>query len=211
MSRSTKTQHAPEMKVPSTRHETFRSITEAELDVALRESSSGTAPGDNEIHCEELKQLDRVSRKCVVRLFNCSLRTGQVPAKWRHGIVVPLLKANRPASSMASFRPVTLTSTLCRLMQRIVARRVRDCIEDKLQPKRSCSCPCNRRRTCSCRWQVLRGEGRMARRRRRSSLTMRAPSIPLITGALSKSFCPLASRSVWWRGSRVFCRSARHR
>ncbi|KAG8339634.1 hypothetical protein TRVL_09537 [Trypanosoma vivax] len=34
---------------------------------------------------------------------------------------------------MASFRPVTLTSTLCKLMEHIVARRVRDCIEDKLQ------------------------------------------------------------------------------
>ncbi|KAG8339493.1 hypothetical protein TRVL_09677 [Trypanosoma vivax] len=38
---------------------------------------------------------------------------------------------------MASLRPVTLTSTLCKLMERIVARRVRDCIEDKLQPQRA--------------------------------------------------------------------------
>ncbi|CCD20346.1 reverse transcriptase (RNA-dependent DNA polymerase) [Trypanosoma vivax Y486] len=38
---------------------------------------------------------------------------------------------------MASFRPVTLTSTLCKLMERIVARRVRDCIEDKLQPQQA--------------------------------------------------------------------------
>ncbi|KAG8339195.1 hypothetical protein TRVL_09976 [Trypanosoma vivax] len=38
---------------------------------------------------------------------------------------------------MASFRPVTLMSTLCRLMERIVARRVRDCNEDKLHPQRA--------------------------------------------------------------------------
>ncbi|CCD20356.1 retrotransposon hot spot protein, putative [Trypanosoma vivax Y486] len=38
---------------------------------------------------------------------------------------------------MASFRPVTLTSTLCKLMERIVARRVRDCIEDKLRPQQA--------------------------------------------------------------------------
>ncbi|KAH8616737.1 putative Reverse transcriptase (RNA dependent DNA polymerase) [Trypanosoma vivax] len=36
---------------------------------------------------------------------------------------------------MASFRPVTPTSTLCKLMERTVARRVGDCIEDKLQPQ----------------------------------------------------------------------------
>ncbi|KAH8617480.1 putative Reverse transcriptase (RNA dependent DNA polymerase) [Trypanosoma vivax] len=38
---------------------------------------------------------------------------------------------------MASFRPVTLTSTLCKLMERTVARRVRDCIEEKLRPQQA--------------------------------------------------------------------------
>ncbi|CCD19171.1 reverse transcriptase (RNA-dependent DNA polymerase) [Trypanosoma vivax Y486] len=66
MARSTKAPHAPEMSIPSTRHSTFRPITEAELDVALRELPSGTAPGDDEIHCEELKQLGRAAKKYVV-------------------------------------------------------------------------------------------------------------------------------------------------
>ncbi|KAG8341485.1 hypothetical protein TRVL_07689 [Trypanosoma vivax] len=125
------------MKIPSTRRGTFRHITEAELYVALPELYSGTVPGDDENHCEELKQLCRVSRRCILCLFNYSLRAGQVPAKWRHGIIVPLLRPNKPAPSMASFRLVTHTSTLCKLMERIVARRVRDCIEDKLQPRQA--------------------------------------------------------------------------
>ncbi|KAG8347991.1 putative Reverse transcriptase (RNA dependent DNA polymerase) [Trypanosoma vivax] len=137
MARSTEAPHAPEMKIPSTRERTFRPITETLLDVALRELSSGTAPRDDEIHCEELKQLGRVARRCIFRVFICSLRTGQVPAKWRHGIIVPLLKPNKPASSMASFRPATLTSTLRKLMERIVVRGVRDRIEDKLQPQQA--------------------------------------------------------------------------
>ncbi|CCD14372.1 unnamed protein product [Trypanosoma congolense IL3000] len=66
MARSTKAPHAPEMRIPSTRRSTFRPITEAELDVALRELSSGTAPGDDEIHGEELKELGRVAKKCVL-------------------------------------------------------------------------------------------------------------------------------------------------
>ncbi|CCD20913.1 hypothetical protein, conserved (fragment), partial [Trypanosoma vivax Y486] len=137
MVKSTKAPHAPEMKIPSTRRSTFQPITEAELDAALRELSSGTGPGDDEIHCEELKQLGRKSRRCILRLFNYSLCAGHVPAKWRQGIIVPLLKPNKPASSMGPFRPATLTSTLCKLMERVVARRVRDCIEDKLQPQQA--------------------------------------------------------------------------
>ncbi|KAH8617137.1 putative Reverse transcriptase (RNA dependent DNA polymerase) [Trypanosoma vivax] len=38
---------------------------------------------------------------------------------------------------MASFRPATLTSALRKLMEHISARRVRDCIEDKLQPQQA--------------------------------------------------------------------------
>ncbi|CCD11912.1 unnamed protein product [Trypanosoma congolense IL3000] len=113
MARSTKAPHAPEMRIPSTRRSTFRPITEAELDVALRELSSGTAPGDDEIYCEELKELRRVAKKCVLRLFDCSLFTGLLPSRWKLGIIVPLLKPNKPAGSMASFRPITLTSILC--------------------------------------------------------------------------------------------------
>ncbi|KAH8606695.1 hypothetical protein ERJ75_000908100 [Trypanosoma vivax] len=88
MARATKTPLAPEMKIPSTRRGVFRPITEAELDVALRELSSGTAPGDDEVNCEELKQRGRLAKKCVVRLFSCSLRAGKVAAKWEHGIIV---------------------------------------------------------------------------------------------------------------------------
>ncbi|CCD19664.1 hypothetical protein TRVL_08479 [Trypanosoma vivax] len=136
MARSTKEPHAPEMKIPSARRGTLRLVTEAEMDVALRELSSGTAPGDDQIRCEELKQLGGETKKCVVRLFNCSLRTGQVPAKWRHGTRVPIMKANEPASSMGSFRSVTLTSTLPKLMESTVACLVSYCTEEKQQQKK---------------------------------------------------------------------------
>ncbi|KAG8340219.1 hypothetical protein TRVL_08953 [Trypanosoma vivax] len=137
MARSTKAPQQPEVKIPSARQCTFQPITEAEMDVALCELSSGTVPGDGEIHCEELKQLGRVSRRCILRLLNYSLCTGQVPAKWRNSVTAPLLKPNKQANSMASFRPVTLTSALCKLMERIAARRVRDCIEGRLQPQQA--------------------------------------------------------------------------
>ncbi|KAH8604016.1 hypothetical protein ERJ75_001760600 [Trypanosoma vivax] len=81
MARPTKAPHAPAMKIPSTRRSTFRPISEAELGVVLHELYSSTAPGDDETRCEEPKQLGRVSMKRVLRLFNWSLRTGQVPAK----------------------------------------------------------------------------------------------------------------------------------
>ncbi|KAG8339545.1 hypothetical protein TRVL_09630 [Trypanosoma vivax] len=136
MARSTKAPRAPEMKIPRTRDSVFRPMSGAELNVALRELSSGTAPGDD-VNCEELRQRGRVSRRCILRLFNYSLCVGQATAAWKHGIIVTLLKPKKLPNNMSSFRPATLTSTLRKLMECIVARRVRDCIEDKLQPQQA--------------------------------------------------------------------------
>ncbi|KAH8614862.1 putative Reverse transcriptase (RNA dependent DNA polymerase) [Trypanosoma vivax] len=135
--RSTKTTHATGMKTPGTKRCTFLPITRVETDVAMRELSSGSVPGDVEIHCEEPKRLGRVSRRCILRLFNHSLCAGPVSAKWRQGIIVPLPKPNEPASGMASFRPATLTSTLRKPTERIVARLVKESIEDELQPQQA--------------------------------------------------------------------------
>ncbi|KAH8607730.1 hypothetical protein ERJ75_001381500 [Trypanosoma vivax] len=52
--------------VGSTSRSTFRPITEAELEVVLRELSSGTAPRDGEVHIEELKQLGKAPKLCAV-------------------------------------------------------------------------------------------------------------------------------------------------
>ncbi|KAH8619824.1 hypothetical protein ERJ75_000124400 [Trypanosoma vivax] len=66
VTRSTRATHEAGIKKANTRRGAFQPITEAELDVVLRELSSGTAPGDDEIHCDELKQLGRVSRRCIL-------------------------------------------------------------------------------------------------------------------------------------------------
>ncbi|KAH8607612.1 hypothetical protein ERJ75_001392200 [Trypanosoma vivax] len=135
---SENTAQEQEMMITRTGRGTFRPITEAELNVALRELSSDTAPDDDEIRFMELTHLaEWQERNWIFRMFNYSLRTGQATAKWRHGIIVPLLKSSRTARSMASFGPVMHTRRLRIIMERIVARRVRDCIEDKLQPHRA--------------------------------------------------------------------------
>ncbi|KAH8612858.1 putative Reverse transcriptase (RNA dependent DNA polymerase) [Trypanosoma vivax] len=64
------------------------------------------------------------------------------------------MKTETARSSVASFRAVTLTSTMCKLMERIKARRVRDCDEDKLRPQRAGTKP--KRSTLDTLMQVTR-------------------------------------------------------
>ncbi|KAG8341979.1 hypothetical protein TRVL_07192 [Trypanosoma vivax] len=79
MARPTKAPFAPDMKIPSTRRGASRPITEAELDAALLELSSGMAPGVDEVRFEELKQIGGATKKCVLRPFSCSMAS-RLPA-----------------------------------------------------------------------------------------------------------------------------------
>ncbi|KAH8603234.1 putative Reverse transcriptase (RNA dependent DNA polymerase) [Trypanosoma vivax] len=113
---------------------------------------------------------------------------------------------------MASFRPATLTSTLRKLMERIVARRVRDCIEDKLQPQRAVFRPA--RSTLDTPMLVT-----SAVRRRKGGEKRAAALIDYARafdsadrGCIVKVLLSFAMlRGIWLRGSRVFCRGARRR
>ncbi|KEG07414.1 Tbingi protein [Trypanosoma grayi] len=109
----------------------------AELDRALRLLPLGYAPGPDMIHGEALRHLGRGAKHSALTLFNKSLRTGVVPQSWRHRVIIPLLKPGKKATQLEPYRLVTLTSCLCKLMERIIAARIREVIEPKLTPQQS--------------------------------------------------------------------------
>ncbi|KAH7933361.1 hypothetical protein HPB49_011888 [Dermacentor silvarum] len=50
--------------------------------------------------------------------------SGQVPEAWRTAIVAPILKSNKPANELSSYRPVSLTSAACKVMEAIALARL---------------------------------------------------------------------------------------
>ncbi|KAG8340540.1 hypothetical protein ERJ75_000228600 [Trypanosoma vivax] len=114
MTGPTKGTSAPDMKMPSARRSTFRPTTEAELDVALRKPSPGTAPGNDETRCEALKRLDGAAKKCMPRSFNCSVasrwpatvaKTGKTPKA--NSVKEPRLANKRPDLFLQTQRNAT--------------------------------------------------------------------------------------------------------
>ena len=65
----------------------------------------------------------------VLKLFNTIWSTGEVPSNWLHSIITPIHKANKPANIAMSYRPISLTSNLCKLMEKMVATRLKWCLE----------------------------------------------------------------------------------
>ena len=57
----------------------------------------------------------------LVLLFTASLDQGQIPDDWKHANVTPLFKGGNKNRSIAeNYRPVSLTSITCKLMEHIV-------------------------------------------------------------------------------------------
>ena len=57
----------------------------------------------------------------LVLLFLASFAQGTIPEGWRHAIITPVYKGNNKNWSKAdSYRPISLTSAICKLMEHII-------------------------------------------------------------------------------------------
>lgn len=108
---------------------TVAPITPQELKKAFASLQNGAAAGPDDIYNDALKQMGRHGNRLILRLFNKSLHSGRVPASWRTGEIVPILKPNKDAAKLESYRPITLTSSIGKLMERVLAARLQPVVD----------------------------------------------------------------------------------
>ena len=98
-------------------------LTANEFGACLRYTKN-TAPGGDQICYEMLKHLSDSSINVIIKLFNRIWFSGEFPSLWRHSIVIPIHKNGKPIQHPLSYRPISLTSNLCKTMEKIVAKRL---------------------------------------------------------------------------------------
>ena len=62
-------------------------------------------------------------------MFNQLISVGAVPKEWKTAIIVPVFKKG-PTSDVANYRPISLTSVPCKLMERIIAQHIYNYLVD---------------------------------------------------------------------------------
>ena len=70
------------------------------------------------------KHLNEMVLDEVLALINTVWHKGCLPKEWKHAVVVPILKPGKEASDPGSYRPIALTSVLCKIMERMVTNRL---------------------------------------------------------------------------------------
>lgn len=114
-----------------------RPVTLTELHAAIKLAKTGKAAGEDNIHTESLRHLPTCTRRAVVELINHSIGISKVPRRWKEQCVIPLLKPGKDAAKLESYRPVSLTSILGKVVERIVGTRLEAHLDSILTDRQS--------------------------------------------------------------------------
>ena len=85
----------------------------------LERLNEGKTPGHEKWHPVILKNLADVIAEPLSILFQKSLNEGVVPSQWLKAIITAIHKKGTK-SEAGNYRPVSMTSIICKLMESIV-------------------------------------------------------------------------------------------
>ena len=104
-------------------------ISLTELCSALKSSRSSDGNADpDEVHPNMIKYAGPTLKLFFLHLFNTILKCNAWP--WKYGKVIFLPKSGKDPTSINSFRPITLTSVVGKLLERILESRLRRHVEE---------------------------------------------------------------------------------
>ena len=94
-----------------------------ELLAAASNLSSSTAIGPDKLAYPMLKHLSRSGMDFLLHIFNPSWSLHSFPSLWKT-FIIPIHKMGKPLDSPASFRPISLTTCVSKLFERIILSRL---------------------------------------------------------------------------------------
>jgi hypothetical protein len=94
-------------------------ITESDVLHAIEKIKVNKTPGPDKISPRILKEVKHQISKPLSILFNKSLGLGKVPSNWKCANVTPIFKKGDKCQP-GNYRPISLTSVVCKLMETII-------------------------------------------------------------------------------------------
>lgn len=98
-------------------------FTMLEMERALA-SCKNTAPGEDMISYKMVKHSHITCRKFLLAIINRIWKMKEYPSQWRSSIVLSFLKPQKTPTEESSYRPVSLTSCVGKIMEKIVNIRL---------------------------------------------------------------------------------------
>ena len=87
-------------------------------------STESSAPGEDTIVYDMIKHLPEYGKVFLLKIINKIWDTGILPKSWKISLIIPVKKPNKDATDASSYRPIALTSCLCKLMEKMINVRL---------------------------------------------------------------------------------------
>ena len=101
----------------------YNSFNLVELKEAINKSH-GTATGLDEVHYQMLKHLPPKSLQTLLDIFNDIWETVKFPESWQLSTVIPVPKSGKDHTEPTNYRPIALTSCVCKTLERMINIRL---------------------------------------------------------------------------------------
>src|SRR6267154_1581528 len=96
----------------------------SELVSVIKDSNINSAPGSDDIPFSYYKHAPDTVIKYILNFINLSWITNVIPISWKTSIVKPILKPNKDSSDINSYRPISITNTIIKLIEKIIVKRL---------------------------------------------------------------------------------------
>jgi ribonuclease HI/exonuclease III len=106
-------------------------IREEEMYRVIEEAKMGKSPGEDDIAYELIKQLGVKARAFLLDMYRRIWQGEEIPQQWRKANIITLLKEGKDPEATESYRPISLTSCLGKLLEKIVADRLSHIMETR--------------------------------------------------------------------------------
>ena len=108
-------------------------ITESEVLDQLHIINTCKPPGPDNVSPKVLKQIAQSIYKPLTKLFNTSLSSGTLPKIWKIAHVTPVYKNKGNAEDVNNYRPISVTSGVCKLLEKIIVKHIHNyLVENKI-------------------------------------------------------------------------------
>ena len=119
------TEEAKTIDISSDSLEDYNSpLTLQELQFVLSKYPKNIAPGPDNIPIALIRNLPEDMIIKLLHIYNKIWLENCIPCIWLTAIVVPILKPNKEPHSTSSFRPIALTCGMCKILEKMIARRL---------------------------------------------------------------------------------------
>jgi endonuclease/exonuclease/phosphatase family metal-dependent hydrolase len=124
---------AQQIRIETNVQETVPYVMPDEVIHALKQMKDGKAPGKDELPIELIKEAGNETCQEIAKLFTKCLKNREVPEEWNMATII-LLHKKGDKSEINNYRPISLTSHMCKLFTRVIKNRIEKQL-DEHQPR----------------------------------------------------------------------------